>query len=53
MIAAKSHYFGVGGGTALFKTACEKTGVFAVRTAREFSDGASSVREILVVTFKR
>ena len=51
-IAAKSYYFGVGGGTRLFAAAAERDGVFQVDTVASFSDGASNVREILRVRFK-
>ena len=52
LIAAKSYYFGVGGGTSLFTAAVEKDGTFEVDTVASFSDGASNVREILRVRFK-
>ena len=53
LVAAKSYYFGVGGGTRLFAAAAEKDGSFEVDTVASYSDGASNVREILRVRFKK
>jgi len=52
LIAAKSYYFGVGGGTRLFAAAVEEDGTFVVDTVASYSDGASNVREILRVRFR-
>ena len=49
-IAAKSYYFGVGGGTAAFKTLLATDGTFNSRLAAVIDDGASNKREILVLT---
>ncbi len=51
-IAAKSYYFGVGGGTASFIRLVEKDGTFNVKTADVINDGASNKREILTMEFK-
>lgn len=51
LVAAKSYYFGVGGGARSFRARLEREGVFAVERVRTFSDGASNVREILKVTW--
>ncbi|CAL56831.1 Nicotinamide N-methyltransferase-like [Ostreococcus tauri] len=48
-VAAKSYYFGVGGGTNAFVSYCEKNYDFKVERLKKFSDGKSNVREILVV----
>ena len=45
-MAAKSYYFGVGGGAAQFAAAAAQHGL-AARVVARFSDGASNVREIL------
>ena len=49
-IAAKSYYFGVGGGTAAFKALLAMDGTFNSRLAAVIDDGASNKREILVLT---
>jgi len=46
LIAAKTFYFGVGGGTRDFAALAEAGG-FAVRSVASFRDGVSNVREIL------
>lgn len=51
-IAAKSYYFGVGGGTASFRRLVEKDGAFNMDTVDVIEDGASNKREILMLTFK-
>jgi len=50
LIAAKSYYFGVGGGARSFREALRKDGGFRVETVETFSDGNSNVREILKVS---
>ena len=47
-IAAKSYYFGVGGGTAAFKTLLATDGTFKSRLAAVIDEGASNKRENLV-----
>ena len=46
LVAAKSYYFGVGGGAAQFAAAAERHSL-SVRVVARFSDGASNVREIM------
>jgi hypothetical protein len=46
LVAAKSYYFGVGGGAAQFAAAAERHGL-TVRVVARLSDGASNVREIM------
>lgn len=46
LVAAKSYYFGVGGGAAQFAADAQRHGLTA-RVVARFSDGASNVREIL------
>ena len=53
LVAAKSYYFGVGGGARSFRSRLEHEGDFAVECVRTLSDGASNVREILKVTWAR
>ena len=48
-VAAKSYYFGVGGGTSAFTTFCEKFFDLTVDKVETVSDGKSNVREILLV----
>jgi hypothetical protein len=45
-VAAKSYYFGVGGGTSAFTTFCEKFFDLTVDKVETVSDGKSNVREI-------
>lgn len=52
LIAAKSYYFGVGGGTATFRALLAIDGTFTVSTAATIDDGASNKREILLLTQK-
>lgn len=51
LVAAKSYYFGVGGGARSFRARLENEGDFAVECVQTLSDGASNVREILKVTW--
>ena len=51
LVAAKSYYFGVGGGARSFRARLEREGDLAVECVRTLSDGASNVREILKVTW--
>lgn len=46
-IAAKSYYFGVGGGTAAFRQLVQADGALRVEGCRLYEDGASNRREIL------
>ncbi len=50
-VAAKSYYFGVGGGTAAFRALVQVEGALRVRTAAVLDDGASVKREILELAF--
>jgi predicted nicotinamide N-methyase len=52
LVAAKSYYFGVGGGSHAFAEALKKDGAFDVLPIYTVSDGVSNVREILKVTWK-
>eukprot|EP01101_Sappina_pedata_P008298 TRINITY_DN4562_c0_g1_i1.p1 TRINITY_DN4562_c0_g1~~TRINITY_DN4562_c0_g1_i1.p1 ORF type:complete len:317 (+),score=79.71 TRINITY_DN4562_c0_g1_i1:3-953(+) len=51
LFAAKTYYFSVGGGTDLFKRELEirKGGQLCVGTVKQYADGVSNVREILLV----
>lgn len=51
-LAAKKHYFGVGGGTRQFLSMVEKDGVMATRLVAEVADGSSNVREVWELSFK-
>ncbi|KAL3700416.1 hypothetical protein R1sor_018438 [Riccia sorocarpa] len=51
-VAAKKHYFGVGGGTRVFKSLVEEDGVLGAHLVTDFADGASNVREIWKFFFK-
>jgi len=48
-IAAKSYYFGVGGGTATFRALLASDQTFSTSTAAVVDDGASNKREILLL----
>ncbi|CAH9080691.1 unnamed protein product [Cuscuta europaea] len=45
-VAAKKHYFGVGGGSRRFVSMVEKHGVFKAVLVGEIADGSSNVREV-------
>ena len=50
LVAAKSYYFGVGGGTNAFASYCETYfGALRVERVKTISDGKSNVREILAI----
>ncbi|GKV28635.1 hypothetical protein SLEP1_g37659 [Rubroshorea leprosula] len=51
-LAAKKHYFGVGGGTRQFLSMVEKDGVMATGLVAEVADGSSNVREVWKLSFK-
>jgi hypothetical protein len=51
LVAAKSHYFGVGGGTARFDAAVAADGTLEVERVWVMEDGASNKREILRLRF--
>lgn len=51
-LAAKRHYFGVGGGTRQFKSLVEADGILGAHLVVDISDGASNVREIWKFFFK-
>ena len=50
-IAAKSYYFGVGGGTSSFKKLLKNDGMLEVQTVANIDDGAGNKREILKLKF--
>lgn len=49
-VAAKSYYFGVGGGTAAFRKVVEADGCFECQLAAVVDDGQSNKRELLRLT---
>lgn len=49
LVAAKSYYFGVGGGTAAFTRLVREDGRFSCEQVAVIDDGASNKREILLV----
>ncbi|CAI8591760.1 unnamed protein product [Vicia faba] len=51
-MAAKKHYFGVGGGSRRFLSVVEKDGVMTSKLVAEITDGSSNVREVWKLTFK-
>ncbi|CAK9149913.1 unnamed protein product [Ilex paraguariensis] len=51
-MAAKKHYFGVGGGSRRFLSVVEKDGVMAASLITEVADGSSNVREVWKLSFK-
>lgn len=50
-VAAKSYYFGVGGGTAAFRRLVQAEGRLMARTVEVLDDGTSVKREILELAF--
>lgn len=51
LVAAKSHYFGVGGGTAGFAAAVKADGTLEAQQVWVCEDGTSNKREILKLRF--
>ncbi|KAL5781364.1 hypothetical protein ACOSP7_006393 [Xanthoceras sorbifolium] len=51
-MAAKKHYFGVGGGTRRFLSMVEKDGIMAASLVAEVTDGSSNVREVWKLSVK-
>uniref|UniRef100_A0A2P2KF77 protein-histidine N-methyltransferase n=2 Tax=Rhizophora mucronata TaxID=61149 RepID=A0A2P2KF77_RHIMU len=51
-MAAKKHYFGVGGGTHQFLSMVEKDGIMAASLIVEVADGSSNVREVWKFSIK-
>ncbi|PIA43711.1 hypothetical protein AQUCO_01800040v1 [Aquilegia coerulea] len=51
-MAAKKHYFGVGGGSRQFVATVENDGVMASSLIAEVADGSSNVREVWKFSFK-
>lgn len=51
-MAAKKHYFGVGGGSRRFLSVVEKDGLFASSLVAEVADGSSNVREVWKLNLK-
>ncbi|XP_077243213.1 putative methyltransferase family protein isoform X2 [Tasmannia lanceolata] len=52
-LAAKKHYFGVGGGTRQFQSVVEEDGVMEACVITEVADGSSNVREVCKFSFKK
>ncbi|XP_033104153.1 histidine protein methyltransferase 1 homolog [Anneissia japonica] len=50
-VAAKTHYFGVGGGTRIFEDFVNKNGIFNIKSCWQNKDGLQ--REILKLEFNR
>lgn len=53
LVAAKSYYFGVGGGTAAFARLVAADGCYDCATVAVLDDGLSNKREILALTPRR
>ncbi|XP_075097298.1 uncharacterized protein LOC107806927 isoform X1 [Nicotiana tabacum] len=51
-LAAKKHYFGVGGGSRRFISIVEKDGILAASLVAEVTDGSSNVREVWKLHFR-
>ncbi|KAK3020644.1 hypothetical protein RJ639_046428 [Escallonia herrerae] len=51
-MAAKKHYFGVGGGSRRFLSLVEKDGLMGASLVAEVADGSSNVREVWKIHFK-
>lgn len=49
LLAAKSYYFGVGGGVASFKKAVDADGLFKCAVLARVDDGKSNTREVLLL----
>ena len=50
-IAAKTYYFGVGGGTTSFKKLLKSDGMLEVKTVATIDEGGGNKREILKLSF--
>lgn len=51
-LAAKKHYFGVGGGTRALKSIVDEDGYLGAHLVTEFADGFSNIREIWKFFFR-
>ncbi|KAK3008555.1 hypothetical protein RJ639_014428 [Escallonia herrerae] len=51
-MAAKKHYFGVGGGSRRFLSLVENDGLMVASLVAEVADGSSNVREVWKIHFK-
>ena len=49
MVAAKRYYFGVGGGTTLFKDLVTNCRLLVIDRVEVIEDGSSNIREIVIV----
>ena len=49
---AKVYYFGVGGGVAPFEEEVRRQGLFHIEHVRSVDDGASNMREVLLLRRK-
>ena len=52
LVAAKVYYFGVGGGVAPFEEEVRRQGLFHIEHVRSVDDGASNMREVLLLRRK-
>ncbi|KAH9614908.1 hypothetical protein KSS87_016650 [Heliosperma pusillum] len=52
-LAAKKHYFGVGGGSRRFLSIVENDGLMEASLIAEVADGSSNVREVWKLSFKQ
>jgi len=52
LVAGKRYYFGTGGGTQSFAAAAAKHPLLSCEVGLVISDGASNIREVLVITHK-
>lgn len=52
LVAAKTYYFGVGGGTEMFQELVQSQNL-KVEVAKTYQDGSTNVREMLKVSFDR
>lgn len=53
LIASKKFYFGLGGGTLTLEDMIKRQNVFSFRLLKIFDDGASNIREIISISWKR
>jgi hypothetical protein len=52
IVAAKSYYFGVGGGVAAFKAVVEAEALFSISHLKTIRDDSSNIREIIELTWR-
>lgn len=51
ILSAKRYYFGLGGGIQTLKDYNSKYNIFNIEDVRTYDDGASNIRDIIILRF--